>query len=173
MATSINTSVTILGVDPGSRATGYGVIEKNGHQLDFVACGVIRPKPKASFPERLREIYNGLCEVIATHQPAFAAVEDVFVSRNPNSALKLGHARGVILLAIAQNGLVIREYPARLVKKTVAGYGNAAKGQMQQVVRALLGLNATPSEDAADALAAAICLAHHEKVPFRPTTALQ
>ncbi len=151
----------ILGVDPGSRATGYGVIEKNGHQLSFMACGVIRPKPKAALPERLREIYNGLCEVIATHQPACASVEDVFVARNPNSALKLGHARGVILLAIAQNGLSIREFSPRLVKKTVAGYGNAAKDQIQQVVRVLLSLNANPSQDAADALAAAICLAHH------------
>jgi len=163
----------LLGVDPGSRATGYGIIQKNGHTLDFVACGVIRPNPKAVLAERLREIYNGLCEVIATHQPNQAAVEDVFVSRNPNTALKLGHARGVILLAIAQNGLAPREFPARLVKKTVAGYGNAAKDQMQQVVRALLCLNKAPSQDAADALAVAICLAHHEKLSFRPTTALQ
>lgn len=154
----------ILGIDPGSRATGYGVIRKHGQQFDFVSCGVIKPRQTDSLAERLREIYSGVCEVIAVHQPLEAAVEDVFVSLNPNSALKIGHARGVILLAIAQNGLGIHEYPPRLIKKTVAGYGQASKAQVQQMVRVLLDLNTTPSQDAADALAAALCLAHHMKV---------
>lgn len=151
----------ILGIDPGSRATGYGVIEKHGHSLNFVACGVIRATAKAALPERLREIYDGVSEVIAIHQPAKAAVENVFVSVNAMSALKLGHARGVILLAIVQQGLEVHEYSPRLIKQTVAGYGQAAKAQVQQMVRSLLSLSATPSHDAADALAVALCFASH------------
>lgn len=151
----------ILGVDPGSRITGYGVIEKEGHLLRFISCGVIKPDPKRSFPERLGEIHAGICEVIAEHRPATAAVEEVFLAANPQSALKLGHARGVILLAAVSGGLAIHEYAARLVKQTVTGSGRAAKAQMQQMVTILLKLSAQPSEDAADALAAAICCAHH------------
>ncbi|OIP44760.1 MAG: crossover junction endodeoxyribonuclease RuvC [Deltaproteobacteria bacterium CG_4_10_14_3_um_filter_60_8] len=159
----------ILGIDPGSRATGYGVIDKNGHSLTFVACGVIRATPRASLPARLREIYDGVSEVIVTHQPAKAAVENVFVSVNAMSALKLGHARGVILLALIQQGLEVREYSPRLIKQTVAGYGQAAKAQVQHMVRAMLSLSATPSQDAADALAVALCFASH----WRPAGGMQ
>ena len=155
----------ILGIDPGSRATGYGVIEKRGNDLEFISCGVIRPPQSKIFAERLRVIYDGVCEVIATHGPSKTAVEDVFVSKNASSALKLGHARGAILLALIQNGLELFEYSPRVVKKTVAGYGQAPKAQMQQMVRLQLGLSSSPSHDAADALAVAICMASH----WRPT----
>ncbi len=153
--------VRILGVDPGSRITGYGVIEREGSVVRFVACGVIKPNQKLTFPERLGEIHAGIREVIAEHNPCTAAVEDIFVSVNPRSALTLGHARGVILLAAMNSGLVIHEYSARLVKQTVTGHGQAAKAQVQHMVMVLLKLSASPSEDAADALAAALCCANH------------
>lgn len=153
--------VRILGVDPGSRITGYGVIEKEGSALRFVACGVIKPNLALSFPARLGEIHAGMGEVIAEHRPEMAAVEEIFVSVNPRSALQLGHARGVILLAAVTGGLLIHEYTSRLVKQTVTGYGQAGKAQVQQMVAILLKLSASPSEDAADALAAAICCASH------------
>lgn len=151
----------ILGLDPGSRVTGYGVIEKEGTRVRFIACGVIKPNPGLPFPERLSEIHAGVVEVIAQHGPATAAVEDIFVSVNPQSALKLGQARGVILLAAVSKGLEIHEYTSRLVKQTVTGYGQAPKVQIQQMVMVLLKLGASPSEDAADALAAALCCASH------------
>ncbi len=151
----------ILGLDPGSRATGYGVIEKRGNQLEFISCGVIRTSQGSPFPQRMLEIYDGITEVIVTHQPARAAVEDIFTAVNPRSALKLGHARGVLLLALMQHGLSIHEYSPRVVKQAVAGYGQATKAQVQQMVRVLLQLSATPSHDAADALAVALCYANH------------
>jgi len=154
-------SLRILGIDPGSRATGYGVIDKRGDHLEFVACGVIRPPAGLPFAQRLRVIHDGVCEVIAKHQPGLAAVEDVFLAKNPRSALKLGHARGAILVALTGQGLAVHEYSPRLVKQTVAGYGQAGKEQIQQVVRVLLRLSAAPSQDAADALAVAMCLAQH------------
>ena len=151
----------ILGIDPGSRATGYGVLERAGARMRFVACGVIRPPASLSLPERLLDIHQGVCEVIGEYGPAVMAVEEIFVSVNPMSALKLGHARGVILLAAMQHGLPVQSYSAKLVKQAVAGYGQAAKAQVQQVVRMLLNLSACPSQDAADALAVAMCHASH------------
>ncbi len=151
----------ILGIDPGSRITGYGLISKEGMRLSFVTCGVIRPAPKLAFADRLFEIYEGISQVIDKFSPDQMAIEDVFVAKNPRSALKLGHARGVLLLAGKSHGLPISEYTARTVKQTVAGYGQAEKAQIQQVVRVLLKLSGSPSEDAADALAVAICHAHH------------
>jgi crossover junction endodeoxyribonuclease RuvC len=153
--------IRILGLDPGSRATGYGVIDKEGDCLRFVTCGVIRTSSKLDFAIRLREIHDGLCEVIGKQQPDRAAVEEVFMSRNPMSALKLGHARGVAMLAACRHGLPVREYSARAVKQAVTGYGQAAKEQVQQMVRILLQLSASPSQDAADALAVALCHANH------------
>ncbi|HCC55470.1 MAG TPA: crossover junction endodeoxyribonuclease RuvC [Desulfobulbaceae bacterium] len=153
--------VRILGIDPGSRATGYGVIDQQGHALTFVTCGVIRTSEKQLFPERLQEIYNGICEVIAVYKPQLAGVEDIFTAINPRSALKLGHARGVLILAVRQHGLLLEEYSPRVVKQAVAGYGQASKEQVQQMVRILLRLAAEPSHDAADALAVAICRASH------------
>ncbi|OGR00115.1 MAG: crossover junction endodeoxyribonuclease RuvC [Deltaproteobacteria bacterium RIFOXYD12_FULL_55_16] len=154
--------VRILGIDPGSRATGYGVIDRQGQALAFVTCGVIRTSEKQPFPERLAEIYDGIREVIAVYKPQLAGVEDIFTAINPRSALKLGHARGVLLLAIRQHGLLLEEYSPRLVKQAVAGYGQASKEQVQQMVRVLLKLSAAPSHDAADALAVAICRANYQ-----------
>ena len=153
-------SQRILGIDPGSRATGYGVIEKKGNRLHFVTCGVIRLSDKNSFSGRLKIIFDGLCEVIDSHKPAVAAVEDVFVAANPRTALKLGHARGVAVLAALHNGLQVHDYTPRMVKQAVVGYGNADKNQVQQMVRVLLQLSTSPSADAADALAVAMCHAN-------------
>ncbi|MCL2790570.1 MAG: crossover junction endodeoxyribonuclease RuvC [Desulfobulbus sp.] len=151
----------ILGIDPGSRVTGYGVIAVHGHDLGFVACGTIRTAQESDFPRRLLTIFQDLCEVILAHGPDVAAVEDMFVDRNPRSALKLGQARGAAVVAALHNELAVYDYPARVVKQSVAGYGQAEKSQVQQMVRTLLGLSAAPSRDAADALAVAICHAHH------------
>jgi len=153
-------SQRILGIDPGSRATGYGVIEKRGNRLFYVTCGVIRLGSKYSFTDRLKIIFDGLCEVIASHKPTVAAVEDVFVAANPRTALKLGHARGVAVLAALHNGLKVHDYTPRMVKQAVVGYGNADKYQVQQMVRVLLQLSAAPSADASDALAVAMCHAN-------------
>ena len=151
----------ILGIDPGSRITGYGVITARGHELGFIACGTIRTGGEADFSRRLLTIFRDLCEVIETHQPEVAAVEDIFISSNPRSALKLGHARGAAVVAAQHRGLSIVDYTPRRVKQCVAGYGQAEKSQVQAMVRTLLALDSPPSQDAADALAVAICHAHH------------
>lgn len=151
----------ILGIDPGSRITGYGVITARGHELGFIACGTIRTGGEADFSRRLLTIFRDLCEVIETHQPEVAAVEDIFISSNPRSALKLGHARGAAVVAAQHSGLSIVDYTPRRVKQCVAGYGQAEKSQVQAMVRTLLALDSPPSQDAADALAVAICHAHH------------
>ncbi|WP_448873988.1 crossover junction endodeoxyribonuclease RuvC [Desulfobulbus propionicus] len=150
----------ILGIDPGSRITGYGVIATNGHEIGFIACGTIRTGDETDFSRRLLTIFRDLNEVIRIHQPTVAAVEDIFIDRNPRSALKLGHARGAAVVAALHNNLEVHDYPARQVKQTVAGYGQAEKIQVQHMVRTLLQLSSTPSRDAADALAVAICHAH-------------
>lgn len=155
----------ILGIDPGSRVTGYGIISTHGRELGFVACGTIRTAAEAAFSKRLLIIFHDLREVIAAHGPEVAAVEDVFIDRNPRSALKLGHARGAAMVAAMDCGLPIFDYPARRVKQAVAGYGQADKVQVQHMVRALLALDAAPSRDASDALAVAICHAHHAAYP--------
>lgn len=157
----------ILGIDPGSRIAGYGVIDKQGDCLKFVTCGVIKVNTELSFPERLKEIHDGICEVIEAYEPQKAAIEDVFISVNPQSALKLGHARGVLILSAMRYGLEVHEYSPRMIKQAVAGYGNAEKSQIQQMVRAMLCLSANPSQDAADALAVAICYANHCKAVFQ------
>ncbi|MBM9613287.1 crossover junction endodeoxyribonuclease RuvC [Desulfobulbus rhabdoformis] len=150
----------ILGIDPGSRITGYGVIATNGHEIGFIACGTIRTGNETDFSRRLLTIFQDLSEVISTHQPEVAAVEDIFISQNPRSALKLGHARGAAVVAALHHNLQVFDYPARQVKQTVAGYGQAEKAQVQHMVQSLLQLSAIPSQDAADALAVAICHAH-------------
>lgn len=147
----------ILGIDPGSRITGYGVVDVQGSRLSFVACGTIRTSQKYPFAYRLNEIFEGINEVIQLHDPAVAAVEDVFVASNPRSALKLGHARGAAVVAAMQNGLAVHDYSPRKVKQAVAGYGQAEKSQVQHMVGVILGLKGKPSADAADALAVAIC----------------
>ena len=151
----------ILGLDPGSRITGYGLIDMSGADVKFVSCGVIKTNTRQDFPLRLKEIYDGIDEVISIHKPQMAAVENIFFANNPKSALKLGQARGAIIIAAMNHHLPLSEYTAKQVKQAVAGYGQAAKTQVQHMVRILLGLNAQPGEDASDALAVALCLANH------------
>ena len=146
----------VLGIDPGSRITGYGLVTADGGRLSFVAAGRIRP-PAGRMPERLRRIHQDVAELIATHGADVLAIEDVFLARNPQSALKLGQARGAAIVAAAAAGLEVFEYPARTVKKTVVGTGRATKAQVQHMVRILLNLKGQPAPDAADALAIAIC----------------
>ncbi len=136
------------------------MIATNGHEIGFIACGTIRTGDETDFSRRLLTIFRDLNEVIRIHQPTVAAVEDIFIDRNPRSALKLGHARGAAVVAALHNNLEVHDYPARQVKQTVAGYGQAEKIQVQHMVRTLLQLSSTPSRDAADALAVAICHAH-------------
>nr|WP_245526864.1 crossover junction endodeoxyribonuclease RuvC [Desulfurivibrio alkaliphilus] len=148
-------------MDPGSRITGYGIIEQDGPRLRFITCGVLRVARYGSLAARILRIHQGLGEVISLHRPHRMAVEEVFVAGNPKAALKLGHARGVILLAAMQHNLPLAEFTPLVVKQAVAGYGRASKEQVQRMVRSLLNLSASPSEDAADALAVAICGANH------------
>jgi crossover junction endodeoxyribonuclease RuvC len=153
--------VRIIGIDPGSRITGYGVIEKDGHRLGYVTCGTIRTGKENDFSRRLLVIFEGLSEVMALHCPQVAAVEDLFVAHNSRSALKLGQARGTAVVAAMKQGLAVHDYAPRVVKQAVVGYGQAPKGQIQHMVQALLELSGAPSPDAADALAVAICHANH------------
>ncbi|MDR0477412.1 MAG: crossover junction endodeoxyribonuclease RuvC [Desulfobulbaceae bacterium] len=150
----------ILGIDPGSRVTGYGVLDAAPGSLSFVACGTIRVAGQPTFAARLDAIFSGLNEVIQLHQPRVVAIEDVFLATNPRSALKLGHARGAAMVAATQNGLAVHEYNAKAIKQAVAGYGQAEKRQVQHMVRVLLNLTSAPSPDAADGLAVAICHAN-------------
>jgi crossover junction endodeoxyribonuclease RuvC len=150
----------ILGIDPGSRVTGYGIIESDRGNLVFVACGVVKTTPSYPFANRLNEIFDGINEVIQIHDPEVAAVEEVFLSQNPGTAIKLGQARGAAVVAAMQNGLSVSDYSPRKIKQAVAGYGQAEKEQVQHMVRVLLNLKGIPSNDAADALAVAICHAN-------------
>jgi crossover junction endodeoxyribonuclease RuvC len=149
----------ILGIDPGLRVTGFGLIDRIGQSLVYVTSGVIRT-PDAELPERLKAILQSLNEVIAEHQPVQVAVEKVFVNVNPTSTLLLGQARGAAICAAVACGLPVSEYTALQVKQAVVGKGHAAKEQVQEMVRRLLALAGEPSADAADALACAICHAH-------------
>jgi len=151
----------LLGLDPGLRATGWGVLDCAGTRLAFVACGTVRTDARAPLAARLATLYRGLAQVILTYAPASAAVEETFVNRNPASALKLGQARGVALLAPASAGLAVAEYHNRQVKKALVGAGRADKRQVGLMVRHLLPGCRPDSDDAADALAVAICHAHH------------
>lgn len=150
----------ILGVDPGTRATGYGVVELRGSQLRRVAGGVIRAGAGVSLGQRLAAIHAELSRVIERFEPDATAVENVFSARNPRSALTLGHARGVALAAFAASGLETGEYSPAQVKLAVVGHGAAAKPQVQRMVQRLLGLESVPPPDEADALAIAICHGH-------------
>lgn len=151
--------VRLIGIDPGSRFTGYGVIDLNGRHLGYVASGRIATS-QGSLPQRLKEILQGLGEVIAEFRPSQAAVEQVFVNVNPKSTLLLGQARGAAICAAVQAGLDVAEYTALQIKQAVVGNGHADKEQVQAMVQRLLNLSGTPSPDAADALACAICHAH-------------
>jgi crossover junction endodeoxyribonuclease RuvC len=153
-------AVRILGIDPGLGITGYGVVEKTGSVLVYVASGRIRSDEKQPLAERLAMILAGLAEVIASYHPAEAAVEKVFVNVNPNSTLLLGQARGAAICAAVLAQLPVCEYTALQVKQSVVGQGHAKKEQVQEMVKRLLNLPGHPSSDAADALACAICHAH-------------
>ena len=153
-------SIRILGIDPGLRITGFGVIDKVGSKLVYVSSGCVKTKDTGSLPERLKTILEGLAEVIAAHRPQQAAVEIVFVNVNPQSTLLLGQARGAAISALVTADLPVAEYTALQIKQAVVGKGKAAKEQVQHMVRRLLALPGDPSPDAADALACAICHAH-------------
>ena len=153
------TVIRILGVDPGLRITGFGLIEKSGQRLGYITSGCIRT-PEADLPERIRTILEGLSQVIAEGRPEHVAVEQVFVNVNPASTLLLGQARGAAICAAVTNQLPVSEYTALQVKQAVVGNGHARKEQVQEMVRRLLSLPGLPSADAADALACAICHAH-------------
>jgi crossover junction endodeoxyribonuclease RuvC len=146
----------VLGIDPGSRVTGYGVVEVGGSGACYRASGCIRPRA-GSFVGRLGEIYRGVETLIRELSPDEMAIEEVFLATNPASALKLGQARGVAIAAAVAGGLPVTEYAARTVKLAVVGTGSASKPQVQHMVRVLLGLSGSPAADAADALAIAIC----------------
>jgi crossover junction endodeoxyribonuclease RuvC len=152
-------SIRILGIDPGLRVTGFGLIERSGQRLTYLASGVVRT-PDGELPDRLKAILESLSAVIAQHSPTHVAVEKVFVNVNPASTLLLGQARGAAICAAVSRGLPVSEYTALQVKQAVVGNGHAAKQQVQDMVRRLLALSADPSADAADALACAICHAH-------------
>lgn len=146
----------VLGIDPGSRRTGWGVVHLEGTRLRHVAAGTIVAPEKLPLERRLRLIHEELGRIIEAHAPDAVAVEEIFFAKYANAALKLGHARGVALLAAAQLEIAVHEYPPAIVKRTVVGRGSAEKRQVGRLVTALLGLDSPPEEDAADALAVAI-----------------
>jgi len=162
----------ILGIDPGSRITGYGIIDKQGSHLRHVDNGAIFTRSDDDLAARLKIIYDGLGRVIVDYAPQAVAVEQIFVAKNALSALKLGHARGTALLAGVNAGLPVFEYSALQVKNAVVGYGRASKEQVQQMVRKLVGLPEIAQEDASDALAVAICHAHSASLNNRLEHAL-
>jgi crossover junction endodeoxyribonuclease RuvC len=154
--------VIILGIDPGSRLTGYGVVRQHGSKFEYIASGCIR-MTLGEMPDRLAQIFDGVREIIRQTQPDVFAIEQVFMARNPDSALKLGQARGAAIVAAKFCDLPVFEYSARQVKQSVVGTGAAAKEQVQHMVRTLLKLPANPQADAADALAVALCHGHTQQ----------
>jgi len=150
----------ILGIDPGTRITGYGIIDVEGNRLRHVDNGTIKTRSSDPLPLRLKTIYDGLAAILNEFSPQAVSVEQVFLAKNPRAALTLGHARGTAVLAAVNLGLEVHEYSALQVKSAVVGYGHAAKQQVQQMVKALLNLPEVAQEDAADALAVAICHAN-------------
>jgi crossover junction endodeoxyribonuclease RuvC len=158
--------VRIFGIDPGSDRTGYGCVELAASRHHLVVCGSLSAPAGAAFPDKLRHIHAGLARLLAAHRPDGVAIENIFHAKNVRSALKLGHARGVALLAACEAGLPIFEYTPAEVKRAVVGFGRAEKHQIQHMIRILLGLEAAPRpHDAADALAIAICHLHASTGP--------
>jgi crossover junction endodeoxyribonuclease RuvC len=154
----------ILGIDPGLRITGYGVVDVLQGQQVYVASGVIRSSADASLPDRLHTLFTGLCELSELYKPQVAVVEKVFVNVNPQSTLLLGQARGAVLTALTHSGLAVTEYTALQIKQAIVGNGKAAKEQVQEMVKRLLRLPSHPTADAADALAAALTHAQSLKL---------
>ena len=155
----------VLGIDPGTAITGYGLVREDDESLALVECGVITTPAGHSLPARLQVIYQRLADLIREHQPEAAAVEELFFSRNARTALTVGHARGVVLLALADAGLPIYEYKPLQVKQAIAGFGGADKQQVQEMVRMLLNLEQVPRpDDAADAVAVAVCHIHSARM---------
>jgi len=152
--------VKILGVDPGSSTTGYGIVEQHENQLLHIENGDIFVSPKTPFPQALKKIYDGLQGIIICSSPDVVAVEDLFLCKNVKTALKLGHARGIAILAAVNAGLDVYEYSPLEIKQAVVGYGRATKEQTQMMVKELLNLHDIASFDASDALAVAICHIH-------------
>jgi crossover junction endodeoxyribonuclease RuvC len=174
--------VKIFGIDPGSQRTGYGCIEGAGGRHALVICGTLSGPHHASFPDKLKAIHGGLTALLARHRPDCVAIEDIFHARNVRSALKLGEARGVALLAASEAGVPVAEYSPAAIKRAVVGYGRAEKPQVQQMIKLLLGLDEPPSpHDVADALAVAMChlqtcsgtAAHEHLRASRPASTLR
>jgi crossover junction endodeoxyribonuclease RuvC len=159
----------VLGIDPGTAVTGYGVVALEGRTTTLVECGVIRTTARDPLPTRLHEVHEGVRELIARHRPDTMAIEDVFFAKNVRTTVVLGHARGVILLAAQQAGLVIHEYPPAEIKKAITGRGAATKEQVQFMVARLLRLKHPPQPaDAADGVAAALCACLSATLPRLP-----
>ena len=152
----------ILGIDPGSLVTGYGIVRSIANRIEFLACGCIRTGGGA-FPERLQTIFTELQDIVLHYSPDEMAIENVFLSRNPDSALKLGQARGAAICAVITNHINVSEYTANQVKQAIVGKGHASKTQVQHMVKVILNLDETPQADAADALAIAICHSNTQK----------
>lgn len=151
----------IFGIDPGSERTGYGCVDSSGGRHRLVSCGILSAPARSTFPERLHAIHAGLAALLERHRPECVAVENIFFAKNVRSALKLGHARGVALLAASEAAIPVVEYTPAEIKRSVVGYGRAEKQQVQAMMKLLLGLDAVPSpHDVADALAVAICHIH-------------
>lgn len=158
--------VRILGIDPGSRLTGFGVLDSNGDAIAYVASGSVK-SVDGDFPQRLRLIFRAVSDLVSEYRPDVVAVESVFMHRNPSSALKLGHARSAAICATFEMDIEIHEYAPREIKQAIVGTGAASKEQIQHMIGHLLKLKGSPSPDAADALAAALCHAHQRRMNRR------
>ena len=161
------TAIRIIGIDPGLRRTGWGIVESHGVRLSYVDSGLLTSTTDAELAYRLRELFEGIASIIASYKPQEAAVEETFVNENARATLKLGQARGMALLAPAMGGLVVAEYPPNLVKKSVVGAGHAEKHQVGAMIALLLPRAHCKSADEADALAIAICHANHRATRVR------
>ena len=156
----------ILGIDPGSIKTGFGIISHVGGRSEYITSGIIR-LPKASLPERLKVIFDSVQEIVEQYSPQELSIEEVFMARDAKAAIKLGQARGAAIVACVNHSMSVYEYAAKSIKKAVVGTGSADKEQVQHMVKSLLKLPAAPKEDAADALAAALCHAHTHQSMIR------
>lgn len=167
----LDRTIRIVGIDPGLRRTGWGVIETDGVRLTYIASGIVAVPTDDDLAYRLRNLFEGMQSIIASFKPREAAVEETFVNENPRSTLKLGQARGIALLAPAMAGLKVAEYTPNLIKKSVTGTGHAEKQQVMAMVRFLLPKSSCESADEADALAIAICHANHRSSPHATAAA--